>query len=250
MKTCSKCKVEKELINFYISKNTKDGHGYKCKNCIKQYYLDNKNYINQYNKDYKKNNKEYVKKYNKDYKINNKEYTEQYNKKYAKQYYLQNKENISKHNKQYYINNKENIKENQKKYCLNNKEILKKYRLDNKEIIKENQKQYRKNRRSIDLLFKLSCNIRTLIKNCIKKEGYSKKSKTFEILGCTYEEFKLHLESQFTESMTWDNQGQWHLDHIYPISRAVDEQHLIKLNHYTNFQPLWAEDNLKKGNKI
>jgi len=50
--------------------------------------------------------------------------------------------------------------------------------------------------------------------------------------------------------MTWENQGLWHMDHIYPVSRATDEEHLIKLNHYTNFQPLWAEDNIKKSNKI
>jgi hypothetical protein len=50
--------------------------------------------------------------------------------------------------------------------------------------------------------------------------------------------------------MDWNNQGQWHLDHIYPVSLATNETHLIKLNHYTNFQPLWAIDNIKKGNKL
>ena len=50
--------------------------------------------------------------------------------------------------------------------------------------------------------------------------------------------------------MNWENQGEWHLDHIYPVSLAKDEQELIKLNHYTNFQPLWAADNLLKGNKV
>lgn len=80
--------------------------------------------------------------------------------------------------------------------------------------------------------------------------GYSKTSKTYKILGCSYEEFKQYLESQFTNGMTWENAGEWHLDHIYPVSLATDEEHLIKLNHYTNFQPMWAEDNLKKGNRI
>ena len=50
--------------------------------------------------------------------------------------------------------------------------------------------------------------------------------------------------------MNWDNLGEWHLDHIYPVSLSKDEEELIKLNHYTNFQPLWAIDNMIKGNKI
>ena len=50
--------------------------------------------------------------------------------------------------------------------------------------------------------------------------------------------------------MNWENAGKWHLDHIYPVSLAKDEEELLKLNHYTNFQPLWAVDNIKKGNKI
>ena len=50
--------------------------------------------------------------------------------------------------------------------------------------------------------------------------------------------------------MTWENQGEWHFDHIIPISSAQTEEEVIKLNHYTNFQPLWAEDNLRKSNKI
>ena len=84
----------------------------------------------------------------------------------------------------------------------------------------------------------------------IKNKGYSKKSKTNKILGCDFETFKAHLERQFTKGMNWSNQGKWHLDHIYPISLAKDENHFIELNHYTNFQPLWAFDNFSKGNKI
>jgi hypothetical protein len=119
--------------------------------------------------------------------------------------------------------------------------------------VKENrQKEHaqKKQRRQTDPLFKLTGNIRSLIKLSIKNQGYSKKSKTHEILGCDFETFKLHLEKQFTDGMNLCNHGKWHLDHIYPVSLARDEQHLIELNHYTNFQPLWAIDNLKKGNKI
>ena len=101
-----------------------------------------------------------------------------------------------------------------------------------------------------DLLFSVKIKIRWCIKSAFKKNGYTKKSKTYDILGISYNEFKLYIESKFTEGMKWENHGQWHLDHIIPVSSAKTEEEIIKLNHYTNFQPLWAEDNLKKGNKI
>jgi len=131
----------------------------------------------------------------------------------------------------------------QKQYALNNKEKIKEYD-------KEYQKKYRKQKKIRDPLFKLRCNIGSNIQIAIKKQGYSKKTNTYKILGCSFKEFKIHLEIKFTKGMNWNNIGQWHLDHIYPVSLAKDEQHLIQLNHYTNFQPLWAIDNIKKGNKI
>ena len=189
----------------------------------------------EYQKEYYLKNKEKLKEYQKEYRLNNKEY--------GKEYYLKNKEKLKErqkeYGKEYDLKNREKIKEYKKEY-------LKEYRLKNKEKINE----YFNQRRKTDPLFKLSGNIRGLIRTSIKRQGYSKNSKTYKILGCTFEEFKIHLEKQFTKGMTWDNQGEWHLDHIYPVSLAEDESHLIKLNHYTNFQPLWAIDNIVKGNKI
>lgn len=205
MKTCKKCKVEKEFSDFSKQKKGKNGYRSNCKKCISQS-----------------------------------------SKKYSKQYHLDNKVNLNKKNKDYRLNNKEKVKEYNKEYRLNNKEKSKEYNLNNKD--KNNERQ--KNRKLNEPLFKLIVNTRSLIGSSIRNNGYSKKSKTYEILGCSFEQFKAHLESQFTEGMTWSIYGQWHLDHIYPVSRAIDEEHLIKLNHYTNFQPLWAEDNIKKGNKI
>ena len=70
-------------------------------------------------------------------------------------------------------------------------------------------------------------------------------------MDCSFEEFKLHLESQFDDKMNWENQGTyWHMDHIIPISSAETEEDVYRLNHYKNFQPLYWEDNLKKSNKI
>tara|TARA_R110000782_G_scaffold242674_1_gene329189 strand:- start:135 stop:551 length:417 start_codon:yes stop_codon:yes gene_type:complete len=138
---------------------------------------------------------------------------------------------------------------------------MKKYNEKNKEKQTEYFKIYHKNnldkklkiqkqRKLTEPLYKLRCNISSLIRISIRRNGYSKKSKTYEYLGCSFEYFKVYLEKQFTEGMTWQNAGEWHLDHIYPVSLAKDEEELIKLNHYSNFQPLWAIDNIIKGNKI
>lgn len=73
--------------------------------------------------------------------------------------------------------------------------------------------------------------------------------KNQEILGIDFEGFKLYIENLFIEGMTWENFGKWHLDHKIPISWGKTEDEIIRLNHYTNLQPLWAEDNLSKGNR-
>ena len=148
------------------------------------------------------------------------------------------------------IKNIDILKQRRKKYYANNSIII---RQKNSLYSKLNLKKiniYLKNKKINNPLFKLRCNISSLIAVSIKRQGYTKKSKTFEILGCSYEDFKKHLERQFKKGMTWSNQGEWHLDHIYPVSLAKDEHEVIKLNHYTNFQPLWAKDNLEKNNKI
>ena len=147
------------------------------------------------------------------------------------------------------------------KYYKQNKkrtiELKKKWRKENPIMYKKqmiNARKARNFKRSNDDLYRLTSNIRSLIKGSIKRKGkFSKKgTKTREILGCSFEQFKEHLESKFQEGMTWDNHGinGWHIDHIYPVSKARDENHLIELNHYTNLQPLWAKDNLSKGNSI
>jgi len=186
--------------------------------------------------------KEYMKIYSKKYRLENKDKLQKYR--------LDNKEEIKKYRLDNKIKKKEYDKQYRKKYYEENIEEIQKYRLDNKIKINQNDNIYRKNRRQIDPLFKLTMNIRSLIGLSIRKQNYSKQSKTFEILGCTYEDFKQHLERQFKKGMTWENSGSWHLDHIIPVSLAKDEQDIVKLNHYTNFQPLWAADNLLKGNKV
>lgn len=100
----------------------------------------------------------------------------------------------------------------------------------------------------------MKLNISKLILESIRRHGWGKESKTFELLGCDWKIFKSHIENQFVDGMNWFNHGRgkdkWHYDHIIPISLAKTEDDIIRLNHYTNFQPLWEEDNLRKSDKI
>jgi hypothetical protein len=109
---------------------------------------------------------------------------------------------------------------------------------------------YKRNKRQTDPLFKLSSNIGTLIANCLNDKGYKKNKSTIEILGCSIQEFKQHLESQFLPGMTWDDRDQWHIDHIVPKHLATTEDQVLLLNHYSNLRPLWSLDNLQKAGSI
>lgn len=98
-------------------------------------------------------------------------------------------------------------------------------------------------------LHRIKMSMRTRLSSYCRKIQVDKNFKTMDALGCTSLELKQHLELKFTEGMNWDSYGKWHVDHIKPISLATTEQEAIQLSHYTNLQPLWAEDNLKKSNK-
>jgi hypothetical protein len=165
-------------------------------------------------------------------------------------YSKENSQSKRDYMKMYRIDNPDVIKiwnENNPQY---KSDYMKQYRIDNPEKVKEHKSNNRKKRLKNDSKYRLKNNIRRLILLSFRKKGYSKKSKTNQILGIDYIGFMKHIESQFTEGMTWENRGLWELDHKIPISLGKTEEEIIKLNHYSNFQPLWREDNRKKSNKI
>ncbi len=142
------------------------------------------------------------------------------------------------------------LKENIDNFHLKNPEYRKNYQLNNRDKINIRNK----NRRDTDMLFKISENIRTLIKNSLNYKKIKKKSKSFIILGCDSIMFKDYIESKWEPWMNWDNYGNpkdgilelnktWDLDHIIAISTAITEEDVIRLNHYTNFQPLCSYTN-------
>ena len=96
----------------------------------------------------------------------------------------------------------------------------------------------------------MKCNLRRRTHHAFKNKGYSKNTKTQKMLGIDWEVAKQHIERQFTKGMNWNNQGEWHIDHIMPLASASTPERLKELCHYTNLQPLWAEDNLNKSDKI
>ena len=144
--------------------------------------------------------------------------------------------------KHFYYKNRKTEVQRQVNYQKNNNESVKKNRNG------RHQKNYNTN-----VLYKLKVNIRNRVKLFIKSVDFNvKTNNTFYIVGCSPEELKNYLEQQFTEGMSWDNHKLkgWHIDHIIPLSSAKTEEEVYKLCHYTNLQPLWCNDNYKKGKKI
>lgn len=165
----------------------------------------------------------------------------------------------------FYLKNNRSEDANQRKTLYN-----KLYRVKNRELINNKTKiyyeknpdkkvkssleyfrQYHKNRYKIDILFKLSKILRSRLNKIIKLNNINKKNSTFEIVGCNPKELKEHIEKQFKTGMSWENYGYygWHIDHIIPLSSAKTEEDVYQLSHYTNLQPLWGEENFKKGTK-
>ena len=139
----------------------------------------------------------------------------------------------------------EHFKQWQQENKEHSKEYFKQYKQENKDRINK----YQKERKKTDVLFRLSTNLRSRTWSAFKNKGYSKNTKTQEMLGVEWEVAKLHIERQFTKGMNWSNYGEWHIDHIIPLASANTEQEIINLCHYTNLQPLWAEENFSKGCK-
>ena len=149
--------------------------------------------------------------------------------------------------------NPETVKENNANWRAENPEEAKErhtnWRAENPEYMASYMKDYHKQRKAKDPLYHLQYNMRSLGNRVVKQLSLGKKPAcTEKWQGCTAEELKTYLESLFTEGMTWDNYGEWHVDHIRPVSSFTIEE-VMQINHYSNLQPLWAKDNLSKSNK-
>ena len=130
----------------------------------------------------------------------------------------------------------------------------KKWREKNIDKHKEYKRNYEKNRKSNDPLYKLISNFRTAIYQVLKENNVKKNGHYFDILKYTPQQLINHLEKQFSDKMTWDNYGDWHVDHKHPISlyniKEIGDNEFMKCWSLDNLQPMWGVDNIKKSNKL
>jgi len=214
MKECKTCRGMKPLTEFYVSKLSADGLRRKCKPCMKDYrmqlYFSKTGRV----KDIEDSNRDrlLLEKKLKDLKI-------KLNKKWRKTHIKCSMCGVWEIDP---------IKKSRCKSC---------------------NKKYQKDRLKNNPLAKMSSNIRSRTYMAFKAKSWRKNGRSEGLLGCTWEVAHRHLESQFTKGMTWSNHGEWHIDHIMPLSSAKTKEELEGLCHYTNLQPLWAFDNISKGNK-
>lgn len=260
LKKCSACKCTM-LLEPYFSINRKGEYYKTCDKCRERkkkhdqaYYKKNKERVIKRTKDYHEKNRDSILLRRKaEYEKNKVEILRK-----QAEYNQNNKDIIKiKRKEKYWKNRDENIAKT-KEWTDNNKEKVIQWKEENKEKIRETTKIYREKnrdkrntarrmRKENDPVYKLTCTLRCRLYHAIKKNIKSKP--TLELLGCETEFLKQHLENQFTEGMTWENHGEWHVDHIKPCAKfdlsLPEEQQ--KCFHYTNLQPLWAIDNMKKG---
>jgi hypothetical protein len=171
-------------------------------------------------------------------------------KEYDKKWFEENKDKSSEYNKKQYQKNKEVILS----------KILTQEQKENRKIY---IRDYKKNRMQTNILYNLHQNMSSLIRQSLKYNNCKKNTKTINILGCSIEHFKDHLQNQFSDWMNWKNKGNqknslykihitWDIDHILPLSIAINKEELLKLSHYTNLRPLCSYYNryIKKDNVL
>jgi hypothetical protein len=216
-KVCKRCGEEKEFHENPLRK-------YACKECIKK---DQKETYNR--------NRVKIREQQKKYKEENREKINRNQNEAAKK----NKDKKAKTDKAYYEKNKGHIKER-----------VKRYERENRKEVSESKRVYALNKRKEDINFKLAGVLRARLNTAIKRR--QKSGSAVRDLGCSIEELKKYLESKFQLGVSWDNHGEWHIDHIRPLAsfNLEDRQQLLEACNYTNLQPLWAHDNLVKSDKL
>ena len=253
MKKCIKCHETKDLIYFHLSKTAKSGRHSYCKTCRNQDITT-------------KNQSKKVYDPSRSY-----EPCGNTTKKCIKCEEIKDLTDFNPHKRAKYGRYpccKICQKQKEMIYCQQNKEKIRIYRKNNREKLQHQARErYQKNKKKIiayqkiyaqkkrdnnptyRLIGRLRANLYGIMKEI--KKNTKKEKATKEFLGCGMEAFKIHLESQFSAGMSWDNHGKWHLDHIKPccsFDLADIEQQKVCF-HYTNLQPLWAIDNIKKAAK-
>ena len=238
MKKCNSCKKVKETKEFCKNKRFSDGLNVSCKSCNNERRRKKKGTY--WKEQLKKENKKYcpkcdtVKSLDKFSNIKSNKDGKFGLCKICK----------AKSDKIYRGNLRESnlYKKNKREEYLRNIETYKNY---TKNRVRDYKKEYSDLRKSDIRTFKYS--LRNRIYQAFKYRKTNKDKSTSKLLGCSFECAKKHIEIQFDDKMNWKNYGKWHIDHIKPLAKAKTKKQLEDLCHYSNLQPLWAEDNLSKG---
>lgn len=172
---------------------------------------------------------------------------------YQKQYREKNRDKRNAQKRKHYQENKNSILEYQKDYYSENKEYVKK-RVENYRQSEEGREKinaYRRKKYKEDELFWANRSCRRFIDRTCRLSGVTKNSKTHKILGYSSKEFWERMEECFQDGMTRDNRGEWHVEHIKPISRLLEDgvEDPGIINSLDNLIPMWAGHNLEKNNK-
>lgn len=160
--------------------------------------------------------------------------------------------------KRYEVKHKEERDLYKKEWSQRNKDYRKQYhkewREKNKESYQEYRRNYEKTKKDSDPAYKLASYTRTAIYTCLKERNINKYKNTFDLLPYTLEDLIMHLENKFQDGMNWENYGQWHVDHIKPMSSFIfenpEDKEFQECWSLSNLQPLWGHENLSKGSKI
>lgn len=186
-------------------------------------------------------------------------------KKHAHSIYLLKAETIKAKTNEYKRKNKDIVREKSREYDKKNAEKIRlrkqRYRLENKEKIAKRRRIYLDNNKDktnayhskkyhTDVNYRLKHILRSRIYNILK--GRIKSGSAVKDLGCSVEKFKIYLETKFQLGMTWDNYGEWEIDHIIPLVsfNLENRKEFLKACNYKNLQPLWRCDNRQKSDKI
>lgn len=257
MRKCTKCNISKNIDDFHKSSKSIDGHKSTCKKCVLLKEKERRN-----TDSYRDNYRSYIDSISSDKK-----------REYRNKYYINNKESILIKNKEYREENKEFIKDILLRYREENKDILsdknKEYRSresskviaiewrnNNPDKIVKYRKKYSDSQSSKKDRRKWYKNIkerkpyifawRTILTNTLKRLGREKESSTVKLLGYSALQLKEHIEYLFLDGMSWDNYGEWHIDHIKMVSSYDPNTPMHIVNSLENLRPLWAKDNCSR----
>ena len=268
-KMCSNCKTEKPITEFYKRKDRTDSYRSQCKSCTneksRKYQLANPEQYAEYCRKYRKlNPKKCYENTQKWFKANPGKKAEYYRK-----WYEANTEKVAEYKREWNANNRERKNENGRRWKMANKDKVaisgqryreanpgkaaenarKLYASDPQRIIQRKQAWINGDSPAAEN-YRIARNLRSRVSDVLK--GKYKSAPTLVLLGCSIDDFKEYFAEMFTDGMTWNNHGEWHIDHIVPCAAfdLTDAEQQKVCFHYTNLQPLWANENLRKSAKL